>query len=843
VNIVKLQNDLKDLSDKQLYQTMQGGAAPQYLVLGEMQRRKKMRQEAQSQPQQPSSVAEDIMAPPQPQGIAGMPQAPKVQMHSGGIVGFAGGKKVSGYAKGEAQACWTDPNTGKSTCPPSKPDVRKANTSKLPIKKMADGGLVGEDLQRLSEILKGYESSKSHTDMLGRVKKSKAGALGMMQVMPSTAAQPGSISPSIFKLADEIGVPYDREAAASKSIRNGSEVPSPAAEKEAARLLAMPELNIQFGDMYLQGLTKRYDGDVEAAAIAYNAGMGNADKWLKAGRDYSVLPRRGETEPYATGISKDYGTDSEHEEVMRQLDAIEAKEAQMRAERAANTPDEGIMQVLPAQSRPRPAPLGETVDRSGEATFDFSNIPGDSPLRSGPDLSGEMEKSSPAVDQSVQDYPESVREEEPSGLMGLLKSIGDLFGDSKEEAAPSNEDWVDPDTGYSLKDLREYYDEMEILNNLNKEVNYETLASFKEGREVKKEPVNVMTAEYLRNWLRQFGEEEEGLPKAAPWQDPDAPANVRGQQLQYVDDPSLDFTEPPAESYKPAPATPAPAEKAEPEVKGYPWPEGSTIRDNSGEFLSKYLIDPVTYWGGKALDAITPEHRTFEQRVEDAKNPGAREARAAAKAAEAEKAEAPVAKKAEPKTAEAATPKVSGFRKDPEPKKEGITGLRSDAEYFADLRKRMEEAKDPNKLDKALIAAGLTMAGSKKQDFLGMLAEGGLGGLKQYTQAVKEEKQEILDLLKEEGDIRTASAANEYKNYALMLKNQIEGEKQWNKVADAAKVKVIGELTGKLRRAPTADEIAAEMQKEYARHMAKYSGAMVPPQMPISKESVTLAKD
>lgn len=128
MNIVKLQNDLKDLSDRQLLQTMQGGSAPQYLVLSEMQRRKKMRAEAASKPQQPSSVAEDTM-----QGLAGLSQVPTVQMAGGGIVGFAKG----GYAKGESEACWTDPASGKSMCPPEK--------AKTVGKKFAGGKAVASD--------------------------------------------------------------------------------------------------------------------------------------------------------------------------------------------------------------------------------------------------------------------------------------------------------------------------------------------------------------------------------------------------------------------------------------------------------------------------------------------------------------------------------------------------------------------------------------------------------------------------------------------------------------------------------------------------------------------------
>ena len=97
MNIVKIQNSLKDLSDQQLLQTMQSGSAPQYLVAGEMQRRKKMREEASSQPQQPGSVVEELT-----QGIAGMPQNPQINMASGGIVGFAGGRQVTGSAEAQA---------------------------------------------------------------------------------------------------------------------------------------------------------------------------------------------------------------------------------------------------------------------------------------------------------------------------------------------------------------------------------------------------------------------------------------------------------------------------------------------------------------------------------------------------------------------------------------------------------------------------------------------------------------------------------------------------------------------------------------------------------------------
>jgi len=130
MNIVKLQNDLKDLSDRQLLDSMQMGSAPQYLVLAEMQRRKKMRDNVQQEQQPQGSVAEEIMG-----GIAQLPAQSMEQMASGGLVSFAKGGETSGYAKGLKEACWTDPNTGEEKCPPSK------TTMLEPVKK-AEGGIV-----------------------------------------------------------------------------------------------------------------------------------------------------------------------------------------------------------------------------------------------------------------------------------------------------------------------------------------------------------------------------------------------------------------------------------------------------------------------------------------------------------------------------------------------------------------------------------------------------------------------------------------------------------------------------------------------------------------------------
>ena len=76
---------------------------------------------------------------------------------------------------------------------------------------------------------------------------SSAGALGLMQLLPSTA----------HFIADRSG----GTAFTTKD-------------------LSTPEINIAYGSWYLRYLLDRYGGDEVLALAAYNGGMGNVDRWV-----------------------------------------------------------------------------------------------------------------------------------------------------------------------------------------------------------------------------------------------------------------------------------------------------------------------------------------------------------------------------------------------------------------------------------------------------------------------------------------------------------------------------------------------------------------------------------
>jgi len=107
--------------------------------------------------------------------------------------------------------------------------------------------------------------------------KSNSNAIGLMQILESTAIETGN----------KINVTITEEQ------------------------LYQAELNIQIGTKYFSELLDKYNNNYKMAIIAYNAGSGNVDKWIKEGiikedgTDLENVPFK-ETNNYVRKILRNY---------------------------------------------------------------------------------------------------------------------------------------------------------------------------------------------------------------------------------------------------------------------------------------------------------------------------------------------------------------------------------------------------------------------------------------------------------------------------------------------------------------------------------------------------------
>jgi hypothetical protein len=99
----------------------------------------------------------------------------------------------------------------------------------------------------------------------GQVLTSPKGAMGVGQVMPATAMQPGYGVTNIFDLAQQRGMPVAQRD-----------------EATARQLLGNEQLNRDFGQSYFNAMQQRFPGDPAASVAAYNAGPGRVGQNMQA---------------------------------------------------------------------------------------------------------------------------------------------------------------------------------------------------------------------------------------------------------------------------------------------------------------------------------------------------------------------------------------------------------------------------------------------------------------------------------------------------------------------------------------------------------------------------------
>ena len=376
MNILEQEDIIKGLPDQALMQEAQrpSGELPQYLVVSEIQRRSDMRKRYKAeQEQMPQGTVKDkvmqegIMAsmPPQmamaPQMAQRMPNMPPPQMPPQGIEQAMPPQMMSGGGVIRMQ------------------EGRQAKSGLPAMIERLD-----QRLGTLDDRIRDAESSNRQTDSSGNVLRSVKGAVGLMQVMPATAAQPGYGVPSIFDLARNAGievnedqVTFDREVLEDGKIKI---TPTAEAVAEADRLLENQTLNEAFGLRYLDAMVDEFDGDLDRIGVAYNAGPKVAERWdgnpeslIKETRDYIAKIKGSEDVVSArdslVGLEQqDTPAEGSPEAQARVVDAIQRR----RAERPPRSAEEQLLDM--AGGRPMPV-VGQDAPRESVSVMPLPQPP------------------------------------------------------------------------------------------------------------------------------------------------------------------------------------------------------------------------------------------------------------------------------------------------------------------------------------------------------------------------------------------------------------------------------------------------------------------------------------
>ena len=132
----------------------------------------------------------------------------------------------------------------------------------------AEGGEAGGYFERLAQAVMMTESAGDPNAV------SRDDAIGLMQILPTTAAEPGFEeygAENVFDIAARLGFNVG-----NKSVG------------DARELLFNPEVNLEFGRKYLKAMLNRFPSEQDALR-AYNAGPGTINEYIDAGRDLSSL--------------------------------------------------------------------------------------------------------------------------------------------------------------------------------------------------------------------------------------------------------------------------------------------------------------------------------------------------------------------------------------------------------------------------------------------------------------------------------------------------------------------------------------------------------------------------
>lgn len=281
------------LSIPQLQQAVQDGTVPAYIGVPMLQEKMKQTQQAQALQmgaQKPPSVADQVMMQAQqmqqqPQGIPQLPtNLPAQGMAGGGIVAFAEG----GLYDDEDDDLEDEENARMEALMQEAYDAASAQEGLYPARaeKTAERAPSREE-----------RSPARHEEGVAYVQTPKGEAAARShgnnyEALAMEQNKDVGVNEKLLKhvMHKETGGMKDRANAVSPAGALGVMQLMPNTAKElGVRDPFNPSENIAGGIKYLRQMEQKYQ-DPRLAAMAYNWGPGNVDKWLKSGADMSKVP-------------------------------------------------------------------------------------------------------------------------------------------------------------------------------------------------------------------------------------------------------------------------------------------------------------------------------------------------------------------------------------------------------------------------------------------------------------------------------------------------------------------------------------------------------------------------
>lgn len=301
MNIAQLSEQLKDVPQPKLidYARNPNSVVPQFLALAEIQRRQRLQtpqgmavsstvaddvlQQANPVPQMQPQMAPQ-MPPQMAQGVPSLPSGMGQQSFAGGgIVAFAEGGELD---DDEDELLDREERGMMSLLAGLK--QRMMN----PLARLEGMPASGTARRAMAESA-GEPTEKRGSHKYEDLVLSKAKAVNN---------DPNFLSLARHVLYKETGNLENPEKAVSRAGARGIMQLMPATAKMLGVNPDVPEENVLGGVTYLNQLYKKYGGDPVLTAAAYNAGPGRVDRLLKSGQGLTALPR--ETRGYIAGLAE-----------------------------------------------------------------------------------------------------------------------------------------------------------------------------------------------------------------------------------------------------------------------------------------------------------------------------------------------------------------------------------------------------------------------------------------------------------------------------------------------------------------------------------------------------------